>query len=87
MRRRVAIVAPHCYCGKLARLQTSWTESNLLWRFFVCPKLEKLVEAEMLEVETNLVLETEMVVQTDIVVQTKKLEMVELVGEMVEKLG
>ncbi|CAL9007739.1 unnamed protein product, partial [Prunus brigantina] len=36
----VAIAAPDCYCGRLARLQTSWTESNPLRRFFVCPKSE-----------------------------------------------
>ncbi|PQQ11973.1 uncharacterized protein Pyn_05038 [Prunus yedoensis var. nudiflora] len=30
----LAIAAPHCYCGRLARLQTSWTESNPLRRFF-----------------------------------------------------
>ncbi|CAL9004041.1 unnamed protein product [Prunus brigantina] len=37
----VAIAAPDCYCGRLARLQTSWTESNPLRRFFVCPKSER----------------------------------------------
>ncbi|CAL8090336.1 unnamed protein product [Prunus armeniaca] len=37
----VAIAAPDCYCGGLARLQTSWTESNPLQRFFVCPKSER----------------------------------------------
>ncbi|BFG34823.1 hypothetical protein CerSpe_210970 [Prunus speciosa] len=37
----LAIAAPHCYCGRLARLQTSWTESTPLRRFFVCPKLER----------------------------------------------
>lgn len=36
----LAVAAPHCYCGRLARLQTSWTESNPLRRFFVCPKSE-----------------------------------------------
>ncbi|CAL2281399.1 unnamed protein product [Prunus armeniaca] len=29
----VALVAPDCYCGRLARLQTSWTESNPLRRW------------------------------------------------------
>ncbi|BFG16358.1 hypothetical protein CerSpe_026320 [Prunus speciosa] len=36
----LAVAAPHCYCGRLAWLQTSWTESNSLRRFFVCPKSE-----------------------------------------------
>ncbi|PQQ06094.1 uncharacterized protein Pyn_16277 [Prunus yedoensis var. nudiflora] len=31
------VVAPRCYCGKIARLQTSWTEANPLRRFHVCP--------------------------------------------------
>ncbi|PQM36412.1 uncharacterized protein Pyn_37184 [Prunus yedoensis var. nudiflora] len=37
----LAVAAPHCYCGRLARLQTSWTESNPFRRFFVCPKSER----------------------------------------------
>ncbi|BBN70394.1 hypothetical protein Prudu_1467S000600 [Prunus dulcis] len=32
------IVAPCCHCGKVARLQTSWTESNPMRRFPVCSK-------------------------------------------------
>ncbi|PQQ00782.1 uncharacterized protein Pyn_40489 [Prunus yedoensis var. nudiflora] len=36
----LGVAAPHCYCGRLAQLQTSWTESNPLRRFFVCPKSE-----------------------------------------------
>ncbi|ONI30838.1 hypothetical protein PRUPE_1G276400 [Prunus persica] len=31
------LVAQRCFCGKLARLQTSWTEVNPLRRFHVCP--------------------------------------------------
>ena len=31
----LAVAAPHCYCGSLARLLTSWTESNLLRRFLL----------------------------------------------------
>ncbi|CAL2265036.1 unnamed protein product [Prunus armeniaca] len=27
-----------CHCGKLARMQTSWTSSNPGQRFLVCPK-------------------------------------------------
>ncbi|CAL8100542.1 unnamed protein product [Prunus armeniaca] len=27
-----------CHCGKLARMQTSWTSSNPGRRFLVCPK-------------------------------------------------
>ncbi|PQQ09096.1 hypothetical protein Pyn_24444 [Prunus yedoensis var. nudiflora] len=27
------VVAPRCFCGKIARLQTSWTEANPLRRF------------------------------------------------------
>ncbi|CAL2272723.1 unnamed protein product [Prunus armeniaca] len=27
----------HCHCGKLCRVQTSWTDSNLGRRFLVCP--------------------------------------------------
>ncbi|CAL8162017.1 unnamed protein product [Prunus armeniaca] len=34
----LVIDAPHCYCGRLARMQTSWTKSIPLWTFFVCPK-------------------------------------------------
>ncbi|CAL8167928.1 unnamed protein product [Prunus armeniaca] len=37
----VALAAPNCYCGRLAWLQTSWTKSNPLWRFFVCPKSDR----------------------------------------------
>ncbi|CAL2267242.1 unnamed protein product [Prunus armeniaca] len=29
---------PNGVCGKLARMQTSWTSSNLGQRFLVCPK-------------------------------------------------
>ncbi|CAL2255387.1 unnamed protein product [Prunus armeniaca] len=31
------VAAPRCFCGKIARLQTSWTEANPLRRFHVCP--------------------------------------------------
>ncbi|PQQ08194.1 uncharacterized protein Pyn_31894 [Prunus yedoensis var. nudiflora] len=31
------VAAPHCFCGKIARLQTSWIEANPLRRFHVCP--------------------------------------------------
>ncbi|ONH90774.1 hypothetical protein PRUPE_8G073400 [Prunus persica] len=27
----------HCHCGKLCRVQTSWTDSNPGRRFLVCP--------------------------------------------------
>ncbi|CAL8136748.1 unnamed protein product [Prunus armeniaca] len=40
----VAGAAPDCYCGRLALLQTSWTESNPLQRFFVCPKSKVDIE-------------------------------------------
>ncbi|PQQ16241.1 uncharacterized protein Pyn_00817 [Prunus yedoensis var. nudiflora] len=42
----LAIAAPHCYCGRLSRMQTSWTESNPLRRgknscgFFVWVDIE-----------------------------------------------
>ncbi|KAL6293575.1 hypothetical protein ACE6H2_001717 [Prunus campanulata] len=89
----LAVAAPHCYCGRLARLQTSWTESNPLRRFFVCPK------SELVKAETNLVVQTGRLVQTkqlqtlvqteklEMVVQTEMLKMVELVDEMVVELG
>ncbi|CAL8156041.1 unnamed protein product [Prunus armeniaca] len=31
------VAAPRFFCGKIARLQTSWTEANPLRRFHVCP--------------------------------------------------
>ncbi|PQM33106.1 uncharacterized protein Pyn_02890 [Prunus yedoensis var. nudiflora] len=31
------VAAPRCYFGKIACLQTSWTEANPLRRFHVCP--------------------------------------------------
>ncbi|CAL8161466.1 unnamed protein product [Prunus armeniaca] len=31
------VAAPRYFCGKIARLQTSWTEANPLRRFHVCP--------------------------------------------------
>ncbi|CAL2231237.1 unnamed protein product [Prunus armeniaca] len=40
----LAVAAPHCYCGRLTQLQTSWIESNPLRRFFVCPKSEVNIE-------------------------------------------
>ncbi|PQQ07551.1 hypothetical protein Pyn_04360 [Prunus yedoensis var. nudiflora] len=32
------VVAPRCFCGKIAHLQTSWIEANPRRRFHVCPK-------------------------------------------------
>ncbi|PQM34211.1 hypothetical protein Pyn_12887 [Prunus yedoensis var. nudiflora] len=29
------VATPRCFCGKIARLQTSWTEANPLRRFHV----------------------------------------------------
>ncbi|KAL6294031.1 hypothetical protein ACE6H2_002173 [Prunus campanulata] len=77
----LGIVAPHCYCGRLAWLQTSWAESNPLRRFFVCPKSE-LVKAEM-----NLVLEIGRLVQTkqlEMLVQTEKLVQIEMLERLVQ---
>ncbi|KAL6275099.1 hypothetical protein ACE6H2_018700 [Prunus campanulata] len=33
--------AEWCHCGKLARMQTSWTTSNPGRRFLVCPKSKR----------------------------------------------
>ncbi|CAL2248167.1 unnamed protein product [Prunus armeniaca] len=38
------VAAPRCFCGKIARLQTSWTEANPLRRFHVCPNSSGLMQ-------------------------------------------
>ncbi|CAL8175415.1 unnamed protein product [Prunus armeniaca] len=43
-----------CHCGKLARMQTSWTSSNPGRRFLVCPK-SKWFDAEMCERSKSLI--------------------------------
>ncbi|CAL2273412.1 unnamed protein product [Prunus armeniaca] len=32
------VVAQRCFCGKIDRIQTSWTKANPLQRFHVCSK-------------------------------------------------
>ncbi|CAL8151219.1 unnamed protein product [Prunus armeniaca] len=34
---KLDVAASRCFCGKIASLQTSWTEANPLRRFHVCP--------------------------------------------------
>ncbi|CAL8083198.1 unnamed protein product [Prunus armeniaca] len=43
-----------CPCGKLARMQTSWTSSNLGRIFLVCPK-SKWFDVEMCERSKSLI--------------------------------
>ncbi|CAL8992864.1 unnamed protein product [Prunus brigantina] len=79
--------AQRCHCGKLARMQTSWTTSNPRRRFLVYPKskivwkiemnhmFEKLELLEMVGIKKSELLE---------MVRIEKLELLEMVG--IEKL-
>ncbi|CAL2256187.1 unnamed protein product [Prunus armeniaca] len=46
--------AQQCHCGKLTRMQTSWTTSKPRRRFLVCPKT-KWFDAEMCERSKSLI--------------------------------
>ncbi|PQQ19321.1 uncharacterized protein Pyn_12390 [Prunus yedoensis var. nudiflora] len=61
----LGVAAPHCYCGRLAQLQTAWAESNPLrrgkngcgffvWVDFEMPSCERALMAWLLRTREKL---------------------------------